>query len=408
MMQKINKKVVLAYSGGLDTSAIIPWLKENYNFEVIAFVADIGQSKKDLDGINKKAIDSGASSCYIVDLKEEFIEDYVYPILKTGALYEGNYLLGTALARPIIAKKQVELALNIKADSLCHGATGKGNDQVRFEIAYSALAPHLNIIAPWRKWNLNSREELLQYLYKKNIPTTATVEKIYSKDENAWHISTEGGLLENPWNISNKDCWSWTCDPEEAPNQAEYVSLLLKSGCVVSVNNINLKPLQCVHVLNQLGSKHGIGRIDIVENRLVGMKSRGCYETPGGTIMMTAIKAIEQLVLDRESFQWREKIALEMSSVVYDGRWFSPIRKSLQAAADSLAEKITGEVILKLYKGNVIAVQKKSPNSLYSEEYATFGKDQVYKQSDADGFIRLFSLSSRIRAQNELKSFIKK
>lgn len=407
-MTKKNNKVVLAYSGGLDTSAIIPWLKENYNFKVIAFVADIGQSRKDLDGINKKAIDSGASSCHIIDLKEEFIEHYVYPMLKTGALYEGNYLLGTAIARPIIAQKQVELALNIGANSLCHGATGKGNDQVRFEMTYAALAPNLKIIAPWREWNLNSREALLQYLYKRNIPTTATVEKIYSKDENSWHISTEGGLLENPWNVSHKDCWSWTLDPEDAPDQAEYVTLFVQSGCVVSVNNVNLKPLKCVELLNKLGSKHGIGRIDIVENRLVGIKSRGCYETPGGTIMMTAIKAIEQLVLDRESFQWREKIALEMSSVVYDGRWFTPIRKSLQAAADSLSEQITGEVVLKLYKGNVVAIQKKSPNSLYSQEYATFGTDQVYKQSDADGFIRLFSLSSKIRANNALTSYKKK
>ncbi|ADP67027.1 argininosuccinate synthase [Buchnera aphidicola] len=403
MIRKKNNKVVLAYSGGLDTSAIIPWLKENYNFEVVAFVADIGQSKKDLNGIEKKSLESGASSCHVFDLKEEFIENYVYPVLKTGALYEGSYLLGTAMARPIIAKKQVELALNIGANSLCHGATGKGNDQVRFEMAYAALAPNLNVIAPWREWNLNSRESLLKYLDKKNISTTATLEKIYSKDENSWHISTEGGLLENPWNQSNEDCWSWTVNPEDAPEKPEYVSLQLKEGCVVSVNNQKLNPLKCVEELNSLGAKHGIGRIDIIENRLIGMKSRGCYETPGGTIIMTAIKAIEQLVLDRESFRWREKIGLEMSSIVYDGRWFSPIRKSLQAAADSLSLEITGEVILKLYKGSVAAVQKKSPNSLYSEEYATFGEDKVYKQSDADGFIRLFSLSSKIRAQNMLK-----
>ncbi|WAI18225.1 MAG: argininosuccinate synthase [Buchnera aphidicola (Acyrthosiphon caraganae)] len=403
MIRKKNNTVVLAYSGGLDTSAIIPWLKENYNFEVVAFVADIGQSKKDLNGIEKKSLESGASSCHVFDLKEEFIENYVYPVLKTGALYEGNYLLGTAIARPIIAKKQVELALNIGANSLCHGATGKGNDQVRFEMAYAALAPDLNVIAPWREWNLDSRESLLKYLHERNIPITATLEKIYSRDENSWHISTEGGLLENPWNQSNEDCWNWTVDPEDAPEKPEYILLALKEGCVVSVNNKKLNPLKCVEELNNLGSKHGIGRIDIVENRLIGMKSRGCYETPGGTIITTAIKAIEQLVLDRESFQWREKIGLEMSSIVYDGRWFSPIRKSLQAAADSLSSEINGEVMLKLYKGSVTAVQKSSPNSLYSEEYATFGKDQVYKQSDADGFVRLFSLSSRIRAQNQLK-----
>ncbi|QCI15747.1 argininosuccinate synthase [Buchnera aphidicola] len=400
--KKLNK-VVLAYSGGLDTSAIIPWLKENYNVEVVAFVADIGQSQKDLNGIEEKALKSGASSCHVVDLKEEFIEKYVYPILKTGALYEGNYLLGTALARPIIAQKQVELALNIRADTLCHGATGKGNDQVRFEMAYAALAPQLNVIAPWREWNLNSRESLLKYLSKRNISITATLEKIYSKDENIWHISTEGGILEDPWNQSNADCWDWTVDPENAPEKPEYISLTIKEGSIVSVNNQKLNPLKCVEKLNNFGSQHGIGRIDIIENRLIGIKSRGCYETPGGTIINTAIRAIEQLVLDRESFQWREKIGLEMSSVVYDGRWFSQVRKSLQAAADSLSSEINGEVILKLYKGSVIAVQKKSPNSLYSQEYATFGEDEVYKQSDADGFIRLFSLSSRIRARNQLK-----
>lgn len=403
MIKKKINKVVLAYSGGLDTSAIIPWLKENYNVEVIAFVADIGQSKKDLNGIEKKALNSGASSCHVFDLKAEFIRDYVFPILKTGALYEGNYLLGTALARPIIAKKQVELALNIGADSLCHGATGKGNDQVRFEMTYAALAPNLHVIAPWREWNLNSRESLLKYLHKRNISITATLEKIYSKDENSWHISTEGGLLEDPWNQSNEDCWNWTVDPENSPDKPDYISLKIESGSVVSVNNEKLNPLKCVEKLNNFGSKHGIGRIDIVENRLIGIKSRGCYETPGGTIITTAIKAIEQLVLDRESFQWREKIGLAMSSVVYDGRWFSPIRQSLQAAADSLASEINGEVILKLYKGSVTAVQKKSPNSLYSMEYATFGEDKVYQQSDADGFIRLFSLSSKIRAKNKFK-----
>lgn len=404
MMSKQINKVVLAYSGGLDTSAIIPWLKENYNVEVIAFVADIGQSKQDLCGIEKKALQSGASSCHVFDLKEEFIENYVYPILKTGALYEGSYLLGTALARPIIAKKQIELAFNIGADSLCHGATGKGNDQVRFEMSYAALAPNLHVIAPWREWDLHSRESLLKYLKTRNIPTVATLEKIYSKDENAWHISTEGGLLEDPWNRSNKDCWNWTMDPEDAPEEAEYISLRLKHGSVVAINHQELSPFKCVEKLNKIGSKHAIGRVDIIENRLIGIKSRGCYETPGGTIITTAIKAIEQLVLDRESFQWREKIGLEMSLVVYDGRWFSPIRESLQAAADSLSSEINGEVILKLYKGSVTAVQKYSSNALYSAEYATFGKDEVYKQSDADGFIRLFSLSSRIRAKNQLKN----
>lgn len=402
-MKKNINKIVLAYSGGLDTSAIIPWLKENYSADIIAFVADVGQSQEDLTGIKQKALESGANGFYIFDLKKDFIENYVYPVLKTGALYEGNYLLGTALARPVIAKKQVELALNIGADALCHGATGKGNDQVRFEMSYAALAPNLHVIAPWRQWNLNSRESLLAYLNKKNVKTTATLEKIYSKDENVWHISTEGGLLENTWNQSNKDCWSWTIDPENAPEIAEYVCLELENGCVISVNNTKFSPLECVQKLNKIGAKHGIGRIDIIENRLIGIKSRGCYETPGGTIISTAIKAIEQLVLDRESFRWREKIGLEMSSIVYDGRWFSPVRESLQAAADVLSLEISGKVILKLYKGSVTAVQKQSLNSLYSEEYATFGKDEVYNQFDADGFIRLISLSSRIRAKNKSK-----
>lgn len=397
------QKVVLAYSGGLDTSAIIPWLKENYNIDVVAFVADIGQSKEDLNGIEKKALQSGAIDCHVFNLKEEFIKDYVYPILKTGALYEGKYLLGTAMARPIIAKKQVELALSIGAKFLCHGATGKGNDQVRFETAYAALAPDMKVIAPWREWSLNSRESLLKYLYKKNISTSASIEKIYSKDENAWHISTEGGLLENLWNEPNKDCWHWTVNPEDAPEKPEYVLLTIEKGSVISINNEFLTPFKCVEKLNKIGSIHGIGRIDIVENRLIGIKSRGCYETPGGTIINSALRAIEQLVFDRDSFKWREKIGLEMSSVVYDGLWFTPIRESLQAAANSLSSEVNGEVVLKLYRGSVLPVQKRSSNSLYSEEYATFSKDEVYKHSDAEGFIRLFSLSSRIRAQNKLK-----
>jgi argininosuccinate synthase len=397
------KKIVLAYSGGLDTSAIIPWLKENYGCEVIAFVADIGQDREDLVGVEKKALQSGASECHIADLREEFIRDYVYPVLQTGALYEGSYLLGTSMARPIIAKAQVELALKVGADALCHGATGKGNDQVRFETTYTALAPQLKVVAPWREWNLRSREALLDYLKERNIPTTASLEKIYSRDENAWHISTEGGVLESPWNAPNKDCWVWTVDPQEAPDQPEQVTVTVEKGRVVAVNGELLSPFQCLDKLNALGAKHGVGRIDIVENRLVGIKSRGCYETPGGTIMVNALRAVEQLVLDRDSFKWREQLGLEMSYVVYDGRWFAPLRKSLQAAAESLATEVNGEVVLQLYKGQVTAIQKKSANSLYSEEFATFGEDEVYDHSHAGGFIRLFSLSSRIRALNEKK-----
>ena len=399
------KKIVLAYSGGLDTSAIIPWLKENYgDCEVVACVVDIGQDREDLKGVEQKALRSGASECYVVDAREEFISDYVYPVLQTGALYEGSYLLGTSMARPLIAKALVDVANKVGADALCHGATGKGNDQVRFESTWAALAPHLKVVAPWREWNLRSREALLDYLKERDIPTTASLEKIYSRDENAWHISTEGGVLESPWNAPNKDCWVWTVDPQEAPDQAEQVTVSVKQGKVVAVNGEAMSPFKCLETLNVIGAKHGIGRIDIVENRLVGIKSRGCYETPGGTIIMAALRGVEQLVLDRDSFKWREQLGLEMAYVVYDGRWFAPLRKSLQASAESLAEEVNGEVVLQLYKGQVTAIQKKSPNSLYSEEFATFGEDEVYDHSHAGGFIRLFSLSSRIRALNELKN----
>lgn len=401
-MKKGIKKIVLAYSGGLDTSAIIPWLKENYDdCEVIAFVADVGQDREELVGVEQKALQSGASECYIADLREEFIKDYIYPVLKTGALYEGSYLLGTSMARPIIAKAQVELALKVGADAVAHGATGKGNDQVRFESTYTALAPQLQVVAPWREWDLRSREALLDYLKERNIPTTASLEKIYSRDENAWHISTEGGVLESTWNAANQDCWVWTIDPQDAPDEAELVTVGVQHGEVVSVNGKTLSPLGCLETLNTLGAKHGVGRIDIVENRLVGMKSRGCYETPGGTIMMAALRGVEQLVLDRDCFKWREQLGLEMSYVVYDGRWFAPLRHSLQAAAESLAQDVTGEVVLKLYKGQVSAIQKKADKSLYSEEFATFGEDEVYDHSHAGGFIRLYSLSSRIRALKE-------
>ncbi|WP_241650028.1 argininosuccinate synthase [Rosenbergiella collisarenosi] len=398
-MQTHNiNKIVLAYSGGLDTSAIIPWLKENYGCEVVAFVANVGQDPADLEGVEKKAMQSGASECHVVDLREEFIREYVYPVLQTGALYEGTYLLGTSMARPIIAKAQVEVALKVGADALCHGATGKGNDQVRFESTYAALAPQLKVIAPWREWDLRSREALLDYLKQRDIPTTASLEKIYSRDENAWHISTEGGVLESPANAANQDCWVWTVDPLDAPDQPEEVTLSVEKGKVVAVNGERLSPFQALEKLNVLGAKHGVGRIDIVENRLVGMKSRGCYETPGGTIMVNALRAVEQLVLDRDSFKWREQLGLEMSYVVYDGRWFTPIRKALQASAESLAEELNGEVVIRLYKGHATAIKKKSDNSLYSEEFATFGEDEVYDHSHAEGFIRLYSLSSRIRA----------
>jgi len=395
------KKVVLAYSGGLDTSAIIPWLKETYNnCEIVAFCADVGQGVEELVGLEEKALASGASECHIVDLKEEFVADYIYPTIATGAVYEGTYLLGTSMARPIIAKAQVEVARKVGADAVCHGCTGKGNDQIRFESCFAALAPELTVIAPWREWDMESREDLLDYLAERNIPTTASATKIYSRDANAWHISHEGGELEDPWNEPSKGVWTLTVDPVDAPNEPEYVSLKVEQGRVVAVNDEALSPYQVVMKLNEIAAAHGVGRIDITENRTVGMKSRGCYETPGGTVIVAALRAIEELVLDKTSRIWREKLGQEMAHLVYDGRWFTPLCKSLLASSEALAADANGEVVVKLYKGQAVAVQKRSPNSLYSEEFATFGEDQVYDQKHAEGFIRLYSLASRIRALN--------
>ncbi|WP_100912827.1 argininosuccinate synthase [Pseudoalteromonas spongiae] len=394
------KKVVLAYSGGLDTSAIVPWLKENYNCEVVAFVADVGQGAEELEGVEAKAIASGASECHIVDLKDELVADYIYPTLKTGAIYEGTYLLGTSMARPIIAKAQVEVARKVGADALSHGCTGKGNDQVRFESCFAALAPDLKVIAPWREWDLSSRESLLDYLAERNIPCSASATKIYSRDANAWHISHEGGELEDPWCQPSDQVWTWTNSPEQAPNESQLVQLSVKNGEVVAVNGEQMSPLQVLTTLNEVAAPHGIGRVDIIENRLVGMKSRGCYETPGGTVIMAALQAIDELVLDKTSRKWKDTLANEFSHLVYDGRWFTPLKDSILAAAEAFSTLATGEVVLKLYKGQVTAVQKQSENSLYSEDFATFGEDDVYDQSHAEGFIRLFSLSSRISAMN--------
>jgi argininosuccinate synthase len=394
------KKVVLAYSGGLDTSAIVPWLKENYGCEVIAFVADVGQGEEELVGVEEKALASGASECYIVDLKEEMVSDYIYPTLKTGAIYEGTYLLGTSMARPIIAKAQVEIARKVGADALSHGCTGKGNDQVRFESCFAALAPDLKVIAPWREWDLSSRESLLDYLAERNIPCAASATKIYSRDANAWHISHEGGELEDPWNQPSDQVWTLTASPEQAPDKPEFVAVSVEKGQVVAVNGERYSPYKCLVELNKLAAPHGVGRVDIVENRLVGMKSRGCYETPGGTVMMAALQAIDELVLDKASRKWKATLSSEFAHLVYDGRWFTPLKDSVLAGAEALSEFATGEVILKMYKGQVAAVQKQSVNSLYSEDFATFGEDDVYDQSHAEGFIRLFSLSSRIAALN--------
>lgn len=398
MSQNI-KKVVLAYSGGLDTSAIIPWLKENYDgCEVVAFCADVGQGEEELAGIQEKAIASGASECHVVDLKEEFVKDYIYPILKTGAVYEGQYLLGTSMARPVIAKAHVEVALKVGADAVCHGCTGKGNDQVRFEACFAALAPQLKVIAPWREWDMVSREDLLAYLDERNIPCAASLTKIYSRDANAWHISHEGGELEDPWCEPSKEVWTMTVDPMDAPNEPGSVTLSFDKGELVKVDGHPLSPYEALVYLNDKAAAHGVGRIDIVENRLVGMKSRGCYETPGGTVLMAAYKGLESLILDKESLKFRESVGLEFSHVIYDGRWFTPLAKAQLAACESFAEKVSGDVVVKMYKGQATVTQRRSENSLYSEEFATFGEDDVYDQKHAEGFIRLFSLSSRIGA----------
>jgi len=392
------KKVVLAYSGGLDTSAIVPWLKENYDCEVVAFVADVGQGSDELEGVEAKAKASGASECHVVDLKDVFVKDYIYPTLKTGAIYEGTYLLGTAMARPIIAKAQVEVARKVGADALAHGCTGKGNDQVRFESCYAALAPDLQVIAPWREWSLDSRESLLNYLAERNIPCSASATKIYSRDANAWHISHEGGELEDPWCEPGEQVWTLTQSPEQAPDQPDYVTVAIAAGEIKSINGDALSPYDCLETLNQLAAKHGVGRVDIVENRLVGMKSRGCYETPGGTVMMAALQAIDELVLDKASRSWKASLSEQFAQLLYDGRWFTPLKRSVLAGAEALTAQATGEVVLKLYKGQVTAVKKRSPYSLYSEDFATFGADEVYNQQHAEGFIRLFSLPSRIAA----------
>ena len=378
----------------LDTSAIIPWLKDQYgdSVEVIAFAANVGQGDEELEGIEEKAIASGASECYVLDLQEEFVNDIIFPTLKTGAIYESEYLLGTSLARPVIAKAQVELALKLGADAIAHGCTGKGNDQVRFESTVAALAPQLEIIAPWREWDMESREDLLSYLEVKGVPTTASATKIYSRDANLWHISHEGGELEDPWQEPTDQVWTWTKSPEEAPDQAEYVELSFDKGELTKVNGEALSGVDAIVKLNNIGAEHGIGRIDIVENRLVGMKSRGCYETPGGTILYKAYKGLETLILDKASLKYREQLGHEFSHLLYDGRWFTPLCKAILAGAESFAEDVTGDVVVKLYKGNASVVKRQSPNSLYSEDFATFGADDVYNQKHAEGFIRLIQL----------------
>ncbi len=394
----IKEKVVLAYSGGLDTSIIIPWLKENYDCEVIAMVADIGQGEE-LAPLREKAIKTGASKIYIEDLKEEFVTDFVFPTLKAGAVYEGKYLLGTSFARPLIAKRLVEIAKMEGAAAVAHGATGKGNDQVRFELTVKALAPELKIIAPWRIWDIKSREDAIDYASSRNIPVPVTKKDNYSIDRNLWHLSHEGSDLEDPW---NEPCYDrilkLIVPPEKAPDTPSYVEIFFEKGVPKKVNGVEYGPVKLIEVLNGLGGKNGIGITDMVENRLVGMKSRGVYETPGGTILYAAHRELELLCMDRDTLHFKDLVAQRFAELVYYGQWYTPLREALSAFVDSTQETVTGTVRMKLYKGNCTSAGARSDYSLYSEELSTFGRDQVYNQKDAEGFINLFGLPLKVRA----------
>jgi len=396
------KKIVLAYSGGLDTSVIVPWLRENYGCEVVCFCADVGQGDEDLRGLEQKALKSGASQCVIRDLKEEFAADYLFRMLKAGGIYEHKYLLGTSVARPLIAKHLVDVAHEVGADAVAHGATGKGNDQVRFELTVMALDPRLKIIAPWREWDIRSREDAIAFAAKHNVPVTATIKSIYSRDSNLWHLSHEGGLLEDPWNEPEESMYQISTSPENAPDEAEYVKIEFESGTPVAVNDEKLSPAKIVERLNAIGGTHAIGRVDLVENRLVGMKSHGVYETPGGTILFHAHRELESMILDRETMHFKEMVAVKYAELAYNGLWFTPLREAIDAFVDSTQGPVTGTVRLKLYKGNIISAGRKSPFSLYREDFATFGEEDVYDQSHAEGFIRLFGLSMKVRALNGL------
>lgn len=398
-------KVVLAYSGGLDTSVIIPWLKENYqNCQVIAVCGDVGQGDE-LDILYEKALKSGASKCYIVDLKKEFVKDFVWPVIKAGSKYEGKYLLGTSVARPIIAKALVDVAKKEGAQYICHGATGKGNDQVRFEVSIAALSPDTKIIAPWREWDIKSREDAIDYAKDHGIEVPVTKKRPYSMDRNVLHLSHEGGDLENPENEPIDDLCLICTRPEEAPDQAEYIVIDFEKGQPVAINGQKFdEPLALLEKANEIGAKHGIGILDMVENRLVGMKSRGIYETPGGTLLMEAHQLLESLTLDRDTASFKSHIAIKYAQLLYDGLWYTPLKQALDAFIDSTQETCTGQIKMKLYKGNCIPAGIKSPYSLYSEEIATFGEDDVYDQKDAEGFIHLFSLPLKTNARMRAKS----
>jgi argininosuccinate synthase len=395
-----KEKFVVAYSGGLDTSVIVSWLKENYNCEIIAVCVDVGQGD-DFEAVKQKALNTGAVKAYIEDVKKEFIEEYIYPTLKAGAVYENKYLLGTSFARPVIAKRLVEIAEREGATTIVHGCTGKGNDQVRFELSIKALNPSLKVIAPWRIWDIKSREDAIDFAKKRNIPIPVTKEKPYSMDKNIWHLSHEGGDLENPWNEHDPSMYEMTTPPEKCPDVPTYIEIYFEKGIPKKIDGVYYDSVSLLEKLNEIGGKNGIGIIDMVENRLVGMKSRGVYETPGGTILYAAHRELELITLDRQTMHYKELIANKYSELVYDGMWFTPVREALDAFVDSTQKFVTGTVRLKLYKGSCAAAGAKSLYSLYSEAFATFEKDEVYSQKDAEGFIYLFGLPLKIRALME-------
>jgi argininosuccinate synthase len=392
--------IALAYSGGLDTSIIVPWLKEHYDARVVCVAADVGQGEDELRGVREKALASGADECFVEDLRREFVEEFIYPTLRAGAVYNRKYLLGTSIARPIIARRQVEVARMVGADALAHGCTGKGNDQVRFELTYMTFAPDLKVIAPWREsaWKIRSREDALAYAAERGIPVTATARKIYSRDRNLWHISHEGGALEDPNQPPPKDLFLLTADPADAPDRPEVVSIGFESGTPVSVNGEVLDPVALLTLLNAIGGRHGVGRADIVEDRLIGMKSRGIYETPGGTLLYNALSELEMLVLDRRTLAAKDAISPRYADLVYEGRWWSTEKKAYDAFVDVVQERMTGTVALKLFKGTIAIEGRQSDHALYDERFVTFGEDNVFQQSDAAGFIRLFGLPYRVRA----------
>jgi argininosuccinate synthase len=391
----VPKKVVLAYSGGLDTSIIIPWLKETYQCEIIAMVGDVGQ-QEDLAAARNKALATGASSAFIEDLREEFVRNYIWPTLRAGAVYEHTYLLGTSMARPVLAKRQAELALKLGADGLCHGCTGKGNDQVRFELAYKAIAPGLQIIAPWREWSISSREDAIAYAAAHHIPVEQTKANIYSRDRNIWHLSHEGGVLEDPANAPEEAMWQWVTSPERAPDKAEEVEVGFEAGTPVSVNGKKLGAIELVNLLNDIGARNAIGRIDLVENRLVGMKSRGAYETPGGTLLVTAHRELEALTVDRETAHFQQQLSLRYAELVYYGLWFTPLREALDSFFSSTQQRVTGSVGMRLYKGTLSVTRRTSPHSLYRTDLASFSMAR-YNPKDAEGFINLFALPVTVR-----------